>query len=60
MVLRREAGDYNRWFEGAADKKICRDYGISDSQYYKWRDEVLEGMKKGLQDKWQKDWWDQS
>jgi len=27
---------------------ICRKYGISQTIFYKWRDQFLEGAKKGL------------
>lgn len=29
--------------------EICRKYGVSQTNYYKWRDKFLEGAKKGLQ-----------
>ncbi len=37
--------------KGRPVKEICREYGISDNQYYKWREEALNGMKGSLQDK---------
>lgn len=30
---------------------VCREHGISDTQYYKWRDEALSAMHEGLKDK---------
>ena len=29
--------------------QICREHGISQAQYYKWRDKFLEGVKEGLE-----------
>ena len=37
--------------KGRPVKEVCREYGISDNQYYKWREEALNGMKESLQDK---------
>jgi len=31
--------------------QICREYGISQSQYYKWRDAFLDGAKSALERK---------
>ncbi|MBU0518094.1 transposase [bacterium] len=31
--------------------EICRNHGISQTQYYKWRDQFLEGAKLGLSGK---------
>lgn len=31
--------------------EICREYGISQAQYYKWREEAVSGMRERLQDK---------
>lgn len=28
--------------------EICRKYGLSQTNYYKWRDKFLDGAKKGL------------
>jgi transposase len=28
--------------------EICRNHGISQTQYYKWRDHFFEGAKQGL------------
>ena len=28
-------------FRGRPVKDICREYGVSEAQYYKWRDEAL-------------------
>ena len=36
-------------------KEICREYGISETQYYRWCDEALEGMKNGFRDKRRKE-----
>jgi len=35
-------------------KEICREYGISETQYYRWRDQAIKGMKNGFRDKRQK------
>jgi putative transposase len=39
--------------EGLRGKKtiaeICREHGISQGQYYKWRDKFLEGAKTALE-----------
>ena len=31
--------------------QICKEYGISDAQAYKWRDEALDGMQERLSGK---------
>jgi len=36
---------------GRSVKEICLEYGISEAQYYKWRDQGITLMKKGLEDK---------
>ena len=36
---------------GRSVKEICLEYGISETQYYKWRDAGITMMKKGLEDK---------
>jgi len=46
--------------KGRPVKEICREYGISDNQYYKWREEALNGMKESLQDKRRRQYRDQS
>ena len=46
--------------KGRVIHEICREYGISESLYYKWREEALNSMKTGLQDKRKKEWRDQS
>jgi transposase len=38
-------------FKGRVVVEICREYGISDGLYYKWRNEAIEGLKSGLKDK---------
>jgi transposase-like protein len=37
--------------KGRAIVEICREYGISDVQFYRWRDEALSGMHDALKDK---------
>ena len=46
--------------KGRSPREIFREYGVSEGQYYKWRDEALVGMKAGLKDKRKKEWRDQS
>jgi len=46
--------------KGRSPRELCREYGVSEGQYYKWRDEALSGMKDGLKDKRKKEWRDQS
>ena len=46
--------------KGRPGREICKEYGISETLYYKWREEAITGMKKGLQDKRRKEWRDQS
>ena len=46
--------------KGRPVSEICREYGISDGQYYRWREEAMTGMKNGLQDKRKKAWRDKS
>ena len=46
--------------KGRAVREICREYGISDAQYYKWRDEALNLLKEGFKDKRRKEHRDQS
>ena len=46
--------------KGRPVKEVCREYGISDNQYYKWREEALNGMKESLQDKRRRQYRDQS
>jgi len=46
--------------KGRSMSEICREYGISDAQYYKWRDEALNLLKTGLKDKRQKEYQDKS
>ena len=35
--------------------EICRNHGIAVSLFYKWREQFLEGGKKGLEGKWKMD-----
>lgn len=37
--------------KGRSISEICTEYGISNGLYYKWRDQALEGLRRGLQDK---------
>lgn len=37
--------------KGRSVGELCREYGISDGLYYKWREEAYHGMKEGLKDK---------
>ena len=46
--------------KGRPAVEICREYGISDGQYYKWRDEAITAMKAGLEDKRKKEYRDKS
>lgn len=46
--------------KGRSISDICREYGISDTQYYKWRDVALESLKSGFQDKRKKEYCDKS
>ena len=41
-------------FKGRVVREICKEYGISDAQYYKWRDEALNMLKEGFKDRRQK------
>jgi len=47
-------------FKGRPMTEVCREYGISDAQYYKWRSEAIEGLKEGLKDKRGKEFRDKS
>jgi len=38
-------------FKGRSVREICAEYGVSQTQYYKWRDASLNLLKKGLGDK---------
>lgn len=42
-------------FKGRKVREICTEYGISDAQYYKWRDEALGLLQAGFQDKRRKE-----
>jgi transposase-like protein len=46
--------------KGRSIAEICREYGISDVQYYKWRDVAIESLKAGFQDKRKKEHRDKS
>jgi transposase-like protein len=46
--------------KGRPVKDICREYGLSETQYYKWRDEALTLLKEGFQDKRRKTYRDNS
>ena len=46
--------------KGRPTKEICREYGISEGQYYKWRDQGFKGLKQGFEDKRSKQYRDQS
>ncbi len=46
--------------KGRVVREICREYGISEAQYYRWREEAINGMKQSLQDKRKKQSRDQS
>jgi transposase len=47
-------------FKGRSMTEICKEYGISDAQYYKWRDVAIESLKSGFQDKRKKEYRDTS
>ncbi len=38
-------------FKGRSVREICAEYGVSETQYYKWRDEALKLLKEGFKDK---------
>jgi len=37
--------------KGQGVREICTEYGVSETQYYKWRDEALNLLKEGFKDK---------
>ena len=37
--------------KGRSVREICTEYGMSETQYYKWRDEALDLLKEGFKDK---------
>jgi len=37
--------------KGLGLKEVCNKYGISDNQYYRWRDEAYKSMKGAFSDK---------
>ncbi len=37
--------------KGRSVREICAEYGVSETQYYKWRDKGLNSLKDGLKDK---------
>ena len=41
--------------KGGTLKELCTEYGISDGQYYKWREEAFSSMKAGFADKRRKE-----
>lgn len=46
--------------KGRSMSETCREYGISEAQYYRWRDEALNLLKAGLKDKRHKEYRDKS
>ena len=47
-------------FKGRSMTEICREYGVSEAQYYKWRNEGLSLLREGLGDKRNKEYRDRS
>ena len=47
-------------FKGRSMTEICREYGVSEAQYYKWRNEGLSLLREGLGDKRSKGYRDRS
>ena len=41
--------------KGKPLREITAEYGISEGQYYKWRDEAFGGMREALKDKRRKE-----
>lgn len=37
--------------KGRSVREICLEYGVSETQYYKWRDVALNSLKNGFKDK---------
>lgn len=37
--------------KGRSIRELCTEYGVSETQYYKWRDEALTLLKDGFKDK---------
>ena len=37
--------------KGRPAREICTEYGFSDAQYYKWREEALDALKTAFEDK---------
>lgn len=37
--------------KGSTARDVCAKYGVSETQYYRWRDQALEFMKAGFADK---------
>jgi transposase-like protein len=37
--------------KGRSVSEVCREYGVGETQYYKWRDEALNILREGLKDK---------
>ena len=38
-------------FKGRSVRDICAEYGVSETQYYKWRDKALNLLENGFKDK---------
>ena len=37
--------------KGSTIRDVCSKYGVSETQYYRWRDQALESIKTGFADK---------
>lgn len=37
--------------KGSTVRDVCAKYGVSETQYYRWRDQALESIVKGFTDK---------
>jgi len=46
--------------KGRGVSEVCREYGVAEAQYYKWREEAINAIKTGLQDKRGKNYRDKS
>jgi len=40
--------------KGRSPQEICAEYGISSTQYYRWRDEALDALKATFENKYLK------